>query len=255
MKDKKLNQVSHLRLYKKAQVTSIDASIAYLLFAIFLLQVIVFIINISDPYSSYVDSSIRYKDGEALLNTFSSSTINSEYINLICTTNYPNIVSTRAEYEIQALSIPYFDEEINITVPGIHIKRSGSSILFSFNTNTTTTFEVIIPTTQTITVTETNTESYDSVTTTKNNNEFSVLIFANNSYEDIDNFEISIDDELLILFNTYYTNLEDIYVGTTPFLYSCGEERSIPKKSYYSAFAVIEEIGALARYGVDVWWQ
>ena len=239
---------------KKAQVMSVDLVLSYFLFAMFILYMSSFIINISNPFSSYVKYEIMYKDSEALRQEFITSDVSREYLNLVCNTSYANVVSTRASYEAEGIKMPGFDEDVNSSKSGIQLKRENNDLILYFNTNTTTNISFVFVTSDTISVSNQSTEIYDSYNKTITSRGSTISINVNNSYEDADTYIINVNATCLF-FVSYLGDMEEAYLGTTPLKYSCGDERGLAKKSYFLSYAVLEESDMIVSYGVEVWWE
>lgn len=255
MKDKQLKLHSALRSTRKTQVNTIDTLISYVIFLLFLIQVVSFIQNLSNPFDSYIKAAILYKNAEALKGTIIVKEADEDFMNYLCSADFPNTIGTAVNYNIKGLLMPYYDSETEESKIGIHIKRSGNSMNLTFNTNTTSELELVIPIVADIKLSSINTESYDYYNKTWNGKYYEIIIFSNNTDTDTDSFKIELNSTVVILFNTQYANNTDIFAGTTPFNYSCGRARLLPKKSYYSSYALLDDAGAVINYGVDVWWQ
>ena len=107
MKTRSLKQCSHSQSgKKKSQVMSVDSSISYLLFAIFLFYMSTYVINISKPYNSYIQYEQLYKNGEAINAEFLTTDVSQQYLNNLCNTNYSNVINVRAGYEFKSLKMP-----------------------------------------------------------------------------------------------------------------------------------------------------
>ena len=253
MKTIVLKQHSHSQSGKKAQVMSVDSSISYFLFALFLIYMSDFILDISEPYSSQIRQELLYKNSEALEHAFTTNDVSREYLNNICTTNYTKVISTRAKYETKGVILPAYDEQVNDTKLGLHIQRQGNKARITFNTNTTANLSIIIITNNEVIITEENTEPNDEYTKTKNQDTTLISIQDNNTMGDKDTYEITINDSVILFLD--YENMEQSYIGLTPLAYNCGRIRSLPKKTYYSNYAILEEKQVIVEYGVEVWWE
>ncbi|MBN1923570.1 MAG: hypothetical protein JW791_02305 [Nanoarchaeota archaeon] len=240
---------------RKAQLMSIDSSISYLLFALFLLYMSNYIVNISKPFTSYINYGELYKNSESLSNDFVTSDVSREYLNNICTTDYVNVVSTRANYEVEAVKLPGFDEETNPSIQGVHMRREGSKVTLFFNTGLETNFDLIIVTNEKVSFNNYNTEAGDEFNITRSSSVVTINVHSDNTLSDTDDYELETTGDALIFFNYYENSFENVYLGTTPLSYSCGALRSLSKKSYFSSYAVLEEKEVIVAYGVDVWWD
>lgn len=255
MKTKLFKQNSHSQLGKKTQILSVDASLAYLLFALFLFYISNYVVTISKPYSSYISYGELYKNSEALSTEFLTRDVSQNYINSICERNYSNVLNIKANYEFKALTMPGYDEEINNSKIGVHFQRINNELKILFNNNDTVQTDVIILTNEDVQITSSNTEFYDSYSTSKSTDTFTINFLVNNTNEDSDEYLITINSNSLIFLNYYTNDLGNYYVGKTPLYYSCGNERNLAKKTYYSNYAVIEENNIIVNYGVEVWWE
>ena len=255
MTDKILKPLSALKSYKKAQVTSIDTLISYVIFALFIVEVALFLRNLANPFESYVTAGIIYKNSESLKDLIITTSVPNHFIDDYCSSAYPNVVSIRASYEVKGLSVPFYDEPIVESIIGVHALRRGDTIRLLFNTNNTVRLDLVIPSMKDVTIASYNTENYDYYNKSIRNGAQIISIVSNNTELETDTYEVTIDDSIIVLFSNQYLNGATMYAGTTPFNYSCGEIRGLPKKSYYTAYAVMESLGALLQYGVDTWWE
>lgn len=240
---------------RKSQVTSIDAVISYMIFALFLVQVTLYVQKLSSPFASYLETEILYKNTASLNEMYSKSSATREYIENLCVDKPANVLDVKLSYEVKGLSMPFFDGAANESLTGVHITRRNNKMRIYFNTNTTTQFEIVIPTREYVDILMQNTESYDYYNKTRSGEADIIKIFANNTGEDADIFEIIIDDKLLVMLNNYYIDPGEVYVGAEPLYYSCGTIRALPKKSFYSSYSLLSDMGAVVSYGVDVWWE
>ena len=240
-------------LGKKSQVMSIDSTISFLLFVMFLFVIANYIVDISKPYNSYINFEKMYKDSESLNNEFFKTDISREYLDSICNGSFANVLTTNAEYEIDAVVIPGFDAEYNSSKTGIHLKREGDKIYFLFNTNSSQSVQIIFLTTKELSIDEYNLESDDYYNNSRSIDSVVINFFSNSSNDDSDLFVVNIDDNTLFFISSLYS-FENIYLGVTPLFYSCGSPRGLSKKSYVYSYGILEELNAIAYYGVDIWW-
>ncbi len=234
---------------------SIDSSISYLLFALFLLYMSGYVINISKPFTSYLNYESVFKNSESLSTNFITGDLSRDYLNNICNNDYANVVSTRALYEVEALILPAFDESVDTSNTGVHLRRTGDSLTAHFNTNEAVNFDFILVTNEDVEFTTANTEAEDDYNMTRSGETVTINIYSDNTGSDTDDYVITTSGEVIIFLNYYINSFEQVYLGTLPLAYSCGEIRSLARKSYFNSYAVLEEMRVIASYGVEVWWE
>lgn len=254
MKGKRVRQRFHSQSGKKAQVMSVDSTLSYFLFALFLLLTSNYIINVSKPFTSYVNYEVIYKNTESLNREFKTGDVSREYLNNVCNSSYANVVSTRASYKTRAIKLPAYDKKTNTSKQGVHYEREGDSVRITYNTNTTLSLNYVLITQEDVTITEYNTEESDDYNKTRDDNIVTITLSVNNTFEDVDEYEITTNAKTIMFIN-YYQDVENAYLGKTPMSYSCGLSRNLAKKSYFNSYAVLEELNAIANYGVEVWWE
>ncbi|VVB74537.1 Uncharacterised protein [Candidatus Tiddalikarchaeum anstoanum] len=252
---KRLKHLSSSESYKKGQVTSVDTLIAYMIFSIFLIQVTLYVRDLGNPFSSYIENENLFKNGESLNNEFTKTSITLDFIPALCSKEFPNVLSIRAEYNTEGLQIPFYDEKINISRKGVSLERTKNTIKVYFNTNTTTRLGLILPTNKEVIISTSGTEAGDYYNKTIIGKYYYINIESNTTNDDTDSFYVTVNDSIIVLLNTYETNLEEVFIGETPSYYACGSVRGLSKKSYYSTYALATEMGIIINYGVDVWWE
>jgi hypothetical protein len=214
-----------------------------------------YIVNISSPFTSYINYQELYKNSEALSSEFTSIDVSRTYLDSICSNNYSNVVSTRANYEFSALRLPSYDELINSSKTGIHLRREDNNLNLLFNTNETLIIDFIIITAEEVSVTELNTEESDYYNQSRDENSVTVSFNINNSMEDSDSYTISTNEEVLVFMNYYNNSFENVFAGITPLAYSCGQQRLLSQKTYFYSYGILEELNIIVNYGVEVWWE
>ncbi len=221
MKDLVRKHLSHLKSSKKSQVTSIDVVIAYLVFSLFLIQVAMYITNISNPFTSYIAAEDLFKNGESIKAYFSTAKLSAAELEHFCSQVLPNVLNSSASYDLKGLMMPFYDSPANESRLGVNIKRTGNTIRLSFNTNEPATlFEIILPTSAEVEVDMVGTESFDYYNKTRVSSNYVVTFFANNTGSDTDSFDVTVNDTILVLFNPYFTNTSEVFAGDVPFHYS-----------------------------------
>lgn len=213
-----------------------------------------YIINVSKPFSSYINYETLYKDGTSFGIKFLTTDVSKNYLNSVCNSTYNNIMSVRANYEVKGIVLPANDECVNSSKQGIHFKRAGNNMSIVFNTNDTSTLILNLITHEVIKFSNSSTEEYDSFNKTKSSDTTTITIFSNTTNDTIDEFELSVEDEVIIFIN-YNDDLTKTYAGKTPLAYNCGQERTLSRKSYYTSYALLEELKIIVNYGVEVFWQ
>ena len=124
-----------LQLNRKTQMLNIDSTLSFIIFSIFLIMISSFIQDLIVPYESSINYEIMYKDAASLSKTFITLDLTKEYLDNICNSEYSNIISTRGNYEAQALKLPAYDDIINASNQGIHIRRNNQIIELDISKN------------------------------------------------------------------------------------------------------------------------
>lgn len=239
-------------LGKKSQMMTIDSIISYLIFAFFLFYMSNFIIDFMKPFSRSINNDIVYKSSEAISAEFYKSSISKQDLMNFCNYSKGDINTVRSHYEVKSIILPYYDSATNTSKQGIHFERIGNKLLLTFNTNSSEELDLIVFSKNQIYFSNISNNEYNYFNKTENGEKTIINIFSNttNSHH---NYELIVNDSAIIFFNVYnYTNM---FFGTIPYSYSCGDFKVFEEKRKISSTADFENKKIFVNYDVEVWFE